>query len=379
MGNVISEFGRLVLGVGRDIQCTVMPDYTSVDPGIIVQYTGETNANYINGYFYKCTNSGWVQENVQPETDVTGKANKVAGATTDDLASLTATGDLADSGKKLSDLVLKSDVKDVLNSTSTTDPLSANQGRVLEQQAEVGFNVCGAKNKLPYPWYETTKSANGLTFTDNGDGTLTLGTGTASADTYFEFCRRYDYSVFLENGTYICTGCPSGVPAGVLISNTNHDSVIFYIDSGNGVEMPINGTALGNTGSYVGMCVEVHSGTVISTPITFKPMIRDARILDPTFAPYAMTNRELTESLSKNTIGTGVDITSIAGVTTLQQDSYVVCSAPSPGDMAACKIGDVIIIYAQDVNTSQLFVRKGTQIVAWNAVGGGKVIYYPIT
>lgn len=76
MGNVISEFGRLVLGVGRDIQCTEMPDYTSVDPGIIVQYTGATNANYINGYFYKCTSSGWVQENVQPETNISEKQDK---------------------------------------------------------------------------------------------------------------------------------------------------------------------------------------------------------------------------------------------------------------------------------------------------------------
>ena len=171
MGNVVSEFGRLITGVGRDIQCEVMPAYTSVDIGTIVQYTGVTDSNYINGYFYKCTNSGWELTDVQ---DVSDKANKVASATTDDLAKLTATGDLADSGKKLSDLVLKADVKDVLNSTSTTDPLSANMGRVLNENVEAIVDVYGAKNLLPYPWYETTKSANGLTFTDNGDGTITL-------------------------------------------------------------------------------------------------------------------------------------------------------------------------------------------------------------
>ena len=479
MGNVVSEFGRLITGVGRDIQCKVMPVYTSVDLGTIVQYTGVTDSNYINGYFYKCTNSGWELTDVQ---DVSDKANKVAGATTDDLASLTATGDLADSGKKLSDLVLKADVKDVLNSTSTTDPLSANQGRVLNENIKaivdvygaknlmpypyyettktvngvtftdngdgtvtvsaatypytvpsnttfyfvnlfgnyfkagtyifngspivsndiylnyvyyyngayinnqdkgnsVGFTLpidtnnvaavidivanavlteaitfspmlrdarvvddtfvpyvptnrelmsykangkVGAKNLLPYPWYETTKSANGLTFTDNGDGTLTLGTGTASADTYFEFCRRFDYSVFLQNGTYLCTGCPSGVPVGVSIAAMNTDSANRYIDSGNGVEMPINGTALGNTGSYVGMSAEVKNGTVISTPITFKPMVRIAEDTDETYQPYSKTNKQLTDDKAERADLATLKLTGSTNTTgsTINKDTY---------------------------------------------------------
>ena len=61
-----------------------------------------------------------------------GYAKKVASATTDDLASLTATGDLADSGKKLSDLVLKSSIVSSLTSTATDVPLAANMGKTLE-------------------------------------------------------------------------------------------------------------------------------------------------------------------------------------------------------------------------------------------------------
>ena len=102
-----------------------------------------------------------------------GYAKKVSSATTDDLASLTATGDLADSGKKLSDLVLKSDVKDVLNSTSTTDPLSANQGRVLNENVEAIVDVYGAKNQLDddncFAIDDMDKS--GHTFTSNNTDT----------------------------------------------------------------------------------------------------------------------------------------------------------------------------------------------------------------
>lgn len=43
------------------------------------------------------------------------------------------------------------------------------------------FTDC-SDNLIPYPWYDTTKTVNGITFTDNGDGTLTIdGTSTGSA------------------------------------------------------------------------------------------------------------------------------------------------------------------------------------------------------
>ena len=221
MGNVVSEFGRLITGVGRDIQCKVMPVYTSVDLGTIVQYTGVTDSNYINGYFYKCTNSGWELTDVQ---DVSDKAKKVSSPTTDDLAKLTATGDLADSGKKLSDLVLKSDVKDVLNSTSTTDPLSANMGRVLNEKVESLTNP----NLLDNPWFTVNQrgfsngtfsqltyfvdrwqgnkvislSANGVTMTPSG-GDAAIRQTYPSEDTANMLNKTYTASAMLSDGAIL--------------------------------------------------------------------------------------------------------------------------------------------------------------------------------
>lgn len=45
---------------------------------------------------------------------------------------------------------------------------------------------CG-KNLIPYPYSHTTKTQNEVTFTDNGDGSITIK-GTATADTYFWLC-----------------------------------------------------------------------------------------------------------------------------------------------------------------------------------------------
>ena len=48
------------------------------------------------------------------------------------------------------------------------------------------------KNLLPYPYFDTTKTVNGITFTDNGDGSVTIS-GTASDNAYFYLQRNADY------------------------------------------------------------------------------------------------------------------------------------------------------------------------------------------
>lgn len=50
----------------------------------------------------------------------------------------------------------------------------------------VSISRCG-KNLIPYPYVETTKTQNGITFTDNGDGSITIN-GTADKDAYFRLC-----------------------------------------------------------------------------------------------------------------------------------------------------------------------------------------------
>ena len=51
---------------------------------------------------------------------------------------------------------------------------------------EMGVKVRG-KNLIPYPYIETTKTQNGITFTDNGDGSITIR-GRAEKESYFLLC-----------------------------------------------------------------------------------------------------------------------------------------------------------------------------------------------
>lgn len=72
---------------GQTIQYDELPAASSSLAGKIYQYTGTTNVQYTNGYFYECVNDGgtykWVQTNTQPGTsynDFTGATSQTAGA-----------------------------------------------------------------------------------------------------------------------------------------------------------------------------------------------------------------------------------------------------------------------------------------------------------
>lgn len=54
------------------------------------------------------------------------------------------------------------------------------------------------KNLLPYPYSDTTKTVNGITFTDNGDGSVTIA-GTATGGAYFYLQRNANFGTMEIN------------------------------------------------------------------------------------------------------------------------------------------------------------------------------------
>lgn len=121
---------------------------------------------------------------------------------------------------------------------------------------EMGVKV-KSKNLLTYPYVETTLTRNGITFTDNGDGTITAN-GTATADTNFRlqdtviYPDNYNPFVNLINQRVIITGSPDGSSkdtygiqniyagsvgdGGLTITNRNYYRYAILIKSGITVE-----------------------------------------------------------------------------------------------------------------------------------------------
>ena len=169
----------------------------------------------------------------------------------------------------------------------------------------------GAKNLLPYPYRHTTRNSSGVTFTDNGDGTITAN-GTATADTSFELNNLWSYSDdFNMNGkTYMLTGLPIGSDSTTYYFQGLHkngtdsqDAYIVYANSDGNVVAPRSAN------DHVGFRIVIKSGQTVSN-LVFKPMLRHIEDTDPTWQPYAKTNKELTDDSANKTDLTDINITS---------------------------------------------------------------------
>lgn len=65
------------------------------------------------------------------------------------------------------------------------------------------------KNLLPYPYYRTTRTENGITFTDNKDGSITLNGTCTLTSNVSDYLLIYQSNP-IRPGTYILSGCPKG-------------------------------------------------------------------------------------------------------------------------------------------------------------------------
>ena len=134
--------------------------------------------------------------------------------------------------------------------------LVANLPASLTAYEEVKITHAG-KNLLPNTAQTTTE--NGVTFTVNSDGSVSLS-GTCSADTNF-----YIYSgfIFPKLGQYFFSGCPSGGSTStyrVFLTN-------FGADVGNGYLLNVS-----NLSTTTSVRINIKAGTV-TDGLVFKPQI----------------------------------------------------------------------------------------------------------
>lgn len=165
---------------------------------------------------------------------------------------------------------------------------------------------CG-KNLLPYPYIskENTVTSNGITFTDNGDGTITAN-GTATARTTYYFSRTNNRIYLTKGEQYMLSGCPSeGSSSTYVIQGT--DSTLYPTDSGLGKTFTASG------GGYY-FYIIVYEGAVLNN-VVFKPQLEVGGKKTP-FEPYI--NPAI---YTPNADGTVEGITSLSPSMTLLTDT----------------------------------------------------------
>ena len=133
----------------------------------------------------------------------------------------------------------------------------------MEQPAEVSVS---SKNLIPYPYADTTKTVNGVTFTDNGDGSITVN-GTATELAYF----------ILQKGKYFLSGCPASGSSDTYYITTNGYN--GESDIGTGRILDITSDLI-----QTNIAIIIKPGTTVSN-LVFKPQLEPG-MTATAYTPY---------------------------------------------------------------------------------------------
>ena len=144
----------------------------------------------------------------------------------------------------------------------------------------MGIESVGA-NFIPYPYVDTTKTVNGITFIDNGDGTITVnGTATATAD------FMLSNSLAVKAGTII-SGAPNGT------SETTFE-IQAFLDSDNYIQTT-NNMEVATKDFNAPAMIRIRSGYAANN-LVFKPMLNKGTTALP-YTPYVRNYLPIPEAV----------------------------------------------------------------------------------
>ena len=160
-------------------------------------------------------------------------------------------------------------------------------GDLIKQKQVNVMDKRTAINLLPYPYYNTSVTINGITFTDNGDGTITAN-GTATADAIFIFRDRSDNELRLPKGRYMLSG----------ISGIGDDREAYFVSLAIGTKQSLGDYIVVNLTNWstlfdlreladdecLQLFVTIKSGTKVSN-LVFKPML-EYGVVAHDYVPY---------------------------------------------------------------------------------------------
>lgn len=126
-------------------------------------------------------------------------------------------------------IVIYPNTEDAFNRITARYNIQVEIGTTVTEYTPYVASFAEGENIIPYPYVETTKTEDGITFTDNGDGSLTLN-GTAGENAYFSLMP----TTVLAKGEYTISG---NTAAGC-------DVVVFMYYGGGGVNTIIQSNGI---------------------------------------------------------------------------------------------------------------------------------------
>ena len=161
---------------------------------------------------------------------------------------------------------------------------------------EIRGKTVKSENLIPYPYTETTKTANGVTFTVNSDGSIMVN-GTATANSSFVLVSDLSPIKLDKSESYFLSGCPSGggfERYRIFIQNTAYQQ--GYSDVGNGVSFTAE-----YTDYYI--FIIIREGATVNN-LVFRPMLNAGT----TAKPYSKWFAGLKNAFFKEIVSTGKNL-----------------------------------------------------------------------
>ena len=243
----------------------------------------------------------------------------------------------------------------------------------IEDLFEFPFDIAMSKNLLTYPYYQTSRSDSGLTYKDNGDGSVTInGTNNSNVTKAFVCRSRDNESFYLAPGEYILSGGLS----------TTQRLIVNYMLPGASTAT----TLATSTGSPVTFTItdaisQYPLQVGIYTPTggtwdndTVYPMIRYASITDDTWESYFKPGIEFSSILTyveksiinNGDLDTGVVITIEAIGQVVTPKIYNIDTSESMILNTTLQDGDLVTINTRRGEKSITLLRNG---VTTNLIG----------
>ena len=218
------------------------------------------------------------------------------GITLDSIQPLIPTAMTTDDAKSAISQINSNKQNKTDNTLTTTDKtivgaINEINSDLIETNSTLTHNICA---NLLNPTAQT-QTINGVTFTNNGDGTYTVN-GTASADTPFHFAKLNDTSI-LKNAKLV--GCPvggSGMKFLMLATTFNGSTFVKdHIDDGSGVIL----SNIPSEATNIRFSFVISHGYTANN-LLFKPMFTtDLNATYDDYVPYTGGGGRLNEDVAR--------------------------------------------------------------------------------
>ena len=194
-------------------------------------------------------------------------------------------------------------IKDIIKESGVVD----NSDKVSYEH----LSKMGAKNLLAYPYKENSFVRNGVTWTSDNDGSITVNGQIVDGKTYsYLDLKALKDSLLLEEGQYCLTVASSAERSNahieIRIANWNNKQYVMlaHVEVGQkGQIFNISAEmadAIKDTTSpaYLQVIAQTNNINEVFDNLVIHPMLRLASDTDNTWQPYAMTNYELTQNVN---------------------------------------------------------------------------------